>query len=149
LNESFLRLLKKAYQLRYPDDLEVGFNLSLNQSKVLVELDRSISEIANRFEFRDDDKRLLIDQSALKSEPKYSERNLTVDPSLKESLFNQPSRSYDYRNVLPIFLEADYISPNVPDDGNFDVEGVKIGPNSGFILGQPRGEGGTFLANLF
>jgi hypothetical protein len=149
LNEGFLRAINKAYQFRYPDDLEIGFNISLNQAKLLAELDRSIFEIANRFQFRDNDRVLLIDQSALKKEPRYEERNIVANPAEKNLLFDQPSQSYDFRNMVPIFFEANYLSPSVPDDGYFDMEGLTIGPNSGFILGQPRGEGKMFLANLF
>jgi HEPN domain-containing protein len=97
LNERFLRVLSKAYRFRYPDELEIGFNISLNQAKLLAELDRSVLEIANRFQFRDSDHKLLIDQSALKKEPDYEERNIVVDSVEKERLFNQPSRSYDFR----------------------------------------------------
>ena len=106
-------------------------------------------EIANRFQFRDRDRVLLIDESALKKEPQFEERNIMVNPAEKDLLFNQPSRSYDFRNMVPVFFEANYLSPCVPDDGNFDMEGITIGPNSGFVLGQPRGEGKTFLASLF
>jgi hypothetical protein len=91
----------------------------------------------------------LIDQSALKRELRYEERNIVENPAEKESLFDEPGHSYDFRNMVPRFFEANYLSPAVPDDGQFDMEGVRIGPNSGFILGQPRGEGKMFLANLF
>ncbi|MBV9885621.1 MAG: HEPN domain-containing protein, partial [Acidobacteria bacterium] len=39
INGSFLRLLEKSYKLRYPD-VEEGYNLALNQCRLLVELDR-------------------------------------------------------------------------------------------------------------
>jgi HEPN domain-containing protein len=149
LNEGFLHLLKKVYEFRYPDELPIGFNISMNQAKTLAQLDRSVYEISNRFEFNDKDRELLIEESALKPEKEFLEENVAVEPSLVDSLFNKPSRSYDYRNRVPIFMETHYFSPSVPDDGRFEIEGLLIGPNSGFILGQPRGEGKMFLSHLF
>src|SRR5208282_890929 len=40
INESYLRLLEKAYTLRYPDEVTEGFNLALNRVRLLAELDR-------------------------------------------------------------------------------------------------------------
>src|SRR5262249_29154476 len=48
INESFLRLLAKSYKLRYPDDLEEGFNVALNEARILVELDRTVRAILDR-----------------------------------------------------------------------------------------------------
>jgi HEPN domain-containing protein len=45
----FLRLLRKAYRLRYPDDPNEGFNIVLNQAKILCQLDRSVFELVKRF----------------------------------------------------------------------------------------------------
>ena len=53
LNQSFLRVLQKAYRLRYPDDLPDGFNISLNHMKVLAELDRTVFAISRAFTFSD------------------------------------------------------------------------------------------------
>ena len=49
LNIDYLKLLSKVYKLRYPDDLEVGFNISLNQAKLITQLDRSVQELTTRF----------------------------------------------------------------------------------------------------
>src|ERR1700675_161412 len=38
LNLGFLALLVKAYGLRYPDDLKPGFNIVLEQTKIIAEL---------------------------------------------------------------------------------------------------------------
>ncbi len=49
LNMGFLQLLRKAYKLRYFDDLPEGFNIALSQAKILAQLDRSVLAITNRF----------------------------------------------------------------------------------------------------
>src|SRR5208282_2038873 len=50
VNESYLRLLEKAYKLRYPDDAADGFNIALNQVRLLAELDRTVKRIIERFQ---------------------------------------------------------------------------------------------------
>ncbi len=50
VNESYLRLLEKAYKLRYPDDATEGFNIALNQARLLAELDRTVKKIIERFQ---------------------------------------------------------------------------------------------------
>ncbi|MFL6351792.1 MAG: HEPN domain-containing protein [Bryobacteraceae bacterium] len=39
ISVNFLKVLCKAYRLRYPDDLQIEFSLSLEQPKILTELD--------------------------------------------------------------------------------------------------------------
>lgn len=39
LNQSYLEILTKSYELRYPDRLEIEYNLALNQIKGLVSTD--------------------------------------------------------------------------------------------------------------
>ena len=51
LNIDFLRVLLKAYRMRYPDDLEVGFNIALEQVKVLAEIDTAVHAIRKGFQF--------------------------------------------------------------------------------------------------
>lgn len=50
LHEGYLRALAKAYRLRYPDDLPVGFNIGLSQSQMLAELDTSVYRIRGGFQ---------------------------------------------------------------------------------------------------
>jgi len=53
LNKEFLKILAKSYRLRYPDDLEVGFNIVLEQTKIIAELDKTVHEIRKGFQFRE------------------------------------------------------------------------------------------------
>lgn len=48
LDESFLGLLEKAYAMRYPDDLEEGYNIVLSQALLLDALDQSAKSITDR-----------------------------------------------------------------------------------------------------
>jgi HEPN domain-containing protein len=45
VNTAFLGLLVKAYKLRYPDDLPVGFNIALASAKILRIDAKTISQI--------------------------------------------------------------------------------------------------------
>jgi HEPN domain-containing protein len=56
INEEYLALLYKSYLLRYPDDLEVGFNIYLSKTKLLAELDRTVYEIVKNLAFARDRK---------------------------------------------------------------------------------------------
>ena len=49
INKEYLNLLFKAYHLRYPDDLKMGYNIALNKTKLLVELDYTVSAIRKGF----------------------------------------------------------------------------------------------------
>jgi hypothetical protein len=62
LNESYLRLLQKAYKLRYPDDAADGFNIALNQVRLLVELARTVKKIIERFHIvrTDQDQKIML-----------------------------------------------------------------------------------------
>src|SRR5215510_7618480 len=45
LNAEFLSVLGKAYMLRYPDSLPLGFNIGLYGAKILTETDTSVYAI--------------------------------------------------------------------------------------------------------
>ena len=60
INEEYLALLVKAYRLRYFDNLEPGFNIALNRTKLLVELDHTVYEIRKGFNFGIGDKKRLF-----------------------------------------------------------------------------------------
>jgi len=51
LHEGYLRILRKTYKMRYPDDLEPNFNVGLCQSQMLAELDASVFAIRSGFRF--------------------------------------------------------------------------------------------------
>src|SRR5690242_8412486 len=59
LDAQYLALLVKAYRLRYPDDLEIGFNIVLAQTKMLVELDATVHRIRKGFVLQKAGKRIV------------------------------------------------------------------------------------------
>ncbi len=127
LNEGYLRTITKAYRLRYPDDLEPGFNLVLRQWQLLAELDASVFAIRKPFEIRRSDQREVVTQfdSWLKnSHPRLVDRNSALSPYKRHALFENPGSCYEVR-VLPNghIMEAHY-SAVVADDGSFEAEAL-------------------------
>jgi HEPN domain-containing protein len=130
INESFLRLLVNSYKLRYPDDLEEGFNIALNQARTLVELDRTVRHVLNRiviYESGTDKKVDTFLQVAIKeNDLGILRNNAGIDPGIAEQLFSQPSQSRDLRVYRGKILENLYTSARVKDEPNFEIEGFVI-----------------------
>jgi HEPN domain-containing protein len=132
LNVDYLKLLSKAYKLRYPDDLKDGFNISLNQAKLIAQLDRSVQEITKRFRIADAGKPVLmvLDEAKQNNDVRYLDRNVAVDPAKASALFSNQSRCYDLRNHRDSILEAHYKTASVKDDLVFDTPGWAPDPNN-------------------
>lgn len=130
LNAQYLNILTKAYRLRYPDDLEPGFNIVLEQMKMLTELDTTVHRIRRGFGFKQGDRTrqtkvdLLLEQKA----PKLLERNSAFAECSRVELFSESSQVYELR-ILPdgTPLEATYETDQIKDDGRFDLEALKPG----------------------
>ena len=121
LNKEFLGLLHKAYTIRYPDDLKEGFNVALNQAKILAELDRSVLEITSRFRFAANGKPIpmLLDKAATNEDKQFLDKNVALDPSQAKTLFSETSNSYEIRIYKGNLLEASHQTKDVSDDRTF------------------------------
>jgi HEPN domain-containing protein len=131
LNEEYLNLLFKLYRLRYPDDLEVGYNIAINKPKLLVELDYTVETVRSGFDFKEQSKKEVttaLDQRKKDGDPSLTTDNCYFDKADRNELFARNSANYEFR-VLDngTFLEAYYESAGVPDDNKFDVIGLKPG----------------------
>lgn len=73
INQPFVALIEKAYQMRYIDSLSNGFRICLVRRNVLAELDSIISLLANKIK--------------LKNETKYEVDKKANKPSLYENNF--------------------------------------------------------------
>jgi len=130
VNESYLRLLEKAYTLRYPDEVVEGFNLALNQARLLAELDRTIKKITERFEIVRQDTKQKIPQVLERAVEEKDEGiltdNVAANPALTSALFSGPSRSYDVRMHKGNLFEAGYTTATVKDGPEYEVEGFTV-----------------------
>jgi HEPN domain-containing protein len=158
LNESFLRLLEKAYKLRYPDDAKDGFNIALNQVRLLVELDRTVKKIIERFSIvradRDEKILLIMERAMQNNEASILIKNISLDPSLGPQLFSNPSHSYDLRRHKGQIYETNYVTKMVIDGSNFEIEGFAVVSDSQFevaykpILQNPNSASVNGLAQV-
>lgn len=114
LRQDFLELNKKAFSLRYTDDLPVNFNIVIAQREYLAELDHTIISLIQGFGAQHDksgqgtkltqlvtsrDSRLLVDNHVLSHIPK------------SEFIYSLPQQIYELRYV-PLFgpVETTYSS---------------------------------------
>lgn len=126
LNEEFLKLLAKAYELRYPDNLEVGYNIVLSQALILIALDEAVFEITRRFTFRrPDDKpaHRLLDSLVEARDVRIFHMNVALGVIAKDAALQVPSRVFEMR-ILPngTRMEIDYSTARI-DNTAFDCAG--------------------------
>ncbi len=130
LNESYLRLLQKAYKLRYPDDATDGFNIALNQVRLLVELDRTVKKIIERFHIvqtdRNEEILLILKRAMRDNDASVLTNNVALDPSRGTHLFSGPSHSYDFRRHRGQIYETNYVTEKVSDGPDYEMEGFAV-----------------------
>jgi HEPN domain-containing protein len=139
LDEEYLSLLFKAYKLRYPDDLKPHFNIVINSVSMLTELDRCVFEIRKGFTFGSVNNKPITTAFDDWKEASSSELvgdNCYFGTASRTELFRGTSTNYEFR-VLGngTFLEVTYLSENIPDNGNFMLEGLKPSNN---VNAEPR-----------
>lgn len=131
LSQEYMQLLKKVYELRYPDNLNCGFNVSLSQAKLITELDSSVFTIRKGFDLK---------RASGKPAPTYFDHLLeSQDNTLlafnssfggvkRSDIFREKNGCYELR-VLDnrAIVEASYRTNDVQDDGVFDVVGLRPG----------------------
>jgi HEPN domain-containing protein len=117
LDESFLELLGKSYEMRYPDDIEDGYNLVLSQALVLDALDQTVKSIADRVTIKNVDgaiKRkldLLVEQRS----PQLFSMNTALGSITKDALLSQPSLVFECRFLVGNYLGAEYVTQQIGD----------------------------------
>lgn len=129
LNSEFLDVLGRAYQLRYPDQLAVGFNVALIAVKVLVELDCCVHEIRSGFEFKRTSGRPVITKLEKYKEiehPGLLLDNCAFGTASRTEIFARLTRCYEIRVIESHgIMEAHYQAGAVPDDSKFNCEAMK------------------------
>lgn len=130
LNEGYLTALVKSYKLRYPDDLEIGFNIALSQTKLLAELDTTVFNIRKGFDFWDSGKNRKIttafDTLLESKDNKLLEYNCSFGTFDRKRLFERDCHCYELRVMdNETTLQARYQTRGIEDDGLFNIEGLK------------------------
>lgn len=137
LDEEFLALLAKAYKMRYPDDLQTGYNVVLSQALILDALDQSIKLLTSRIELANSDGRpvvRLLDKLIAQNDPRMVVGNTALGTVTREALLGQPSLVYEYRVVHKhSYMEAEYYAAKI-EDGRFDREALTQTSEKSFNL---------------
>jgi HEPN domain-containing protein len=128
LNEKFLALLAKAYKLRYPDDLEAGYNVVLSQALILDALDQSVKLITSRIVIANSSNGhavvRLLDNLIAQNDPRVVFNNTALGTVTKDALLDQPSLVYECRVIQKhSYMEAEYSAARI-ENGNFDREAL-------------------------
>jgi HEPN domain-containing protein len=134
INEEYLSLLTKSYRLRYFDNLPVGFNIHLNRTKLLVELDHTVYEVRKGFTFKKADGNkvvLRLENYLEKKDPNLLSKNCYFGCYNRADLFKEESSCYELRVLEQRIFEAFYATKEIRDDGKFNEEGLKPGTTSG------------------
>ena len=127
LDVQFLRYLSKAYKLRYPNDLNPGFNIALNSISTLVQLDLTVSHIRQRFTFQKNGKTVStkFDEALKRGAQELVVKNCALGGISKAALFGEPSWSYDLRILEDgTVMEAAYAVERIVGDDEFCRHGL-------------------------
>ena len=125
LRKNYLALLFKLYRLRYPDELEKGFGVAIDRTRMLTELDRSVFEIRKGFEIVGPFGRLgsTIEELLAKRDDRLLNRNCYFGEAMRADLFAETCPRYALRVLQPRQLVwATYETYGVPDEPNFKAE---------------------------
>lgn len=129
LSEDYLNLLFKAYQLRYPDDLPVDFNIAIDRTRLLTELDYTVSEIRKGFTLQGTAGPIQtkLDLLLSRRDPRLLEKNCHFGTTKRSDLFRENAARFTMRALGAYnFVTAEYQTAGVPDTRNFKVEGIKV-----------------------
>ncbi|MCL5421600.1 MAG: hypothetical protein M1461_03900 [Nitrospirae bacterium] len=128
LNESFLLLLQKCYELRYLDALPLDFNLVIASRPILSELDFTIAEIHKRYEFIEGTKKIetAYDVAIRDNDPLLYLNHYMLQKIDKKDFIEQEDFVYEIRfdRKLSIF-EAMYKTRKGKYEENFLREGLR------------------------
>lgn len=129
LSEGYLALLFKAYRLRYPDELPVGFNIALDRTRLLTELDFTVWEIRKGLELSGPFGALEtnLDLLASRKDSRLLDKNCYFGSSNRDELFRENAPRFTMRVLAPYsFVQVTYQTMGVPDTRNLRSEGIKV-----------------------
>lgn len=122
VDEGFLCVLGKAYQLRYPDELQNGFSLSLAQVKILTETDSTVFNLRKGFgvEWGCDCRVIMqLDQMIEKNTAELFDRNVAFGSAQRGALFEEPTCCFEFRKLDNGDLWKMQVVMPIADDGVF------------------------------
>ena len=121
-------MLFKLYRLRYPDDLEIGYNIAINKPKLLTQLDYTVAEIRTGFDLKVNNGQAVtaFDERKKNGDPSLMTDNCYFNNCDRTAIFTRNNTCYEFRVLNDgTFLEAHYQSATIKDDYKFDEIGLK------------------------
>ena len=132
LNDDFLTLLQRAYQLRYLDNLPKEFNIVIADREFLAELDYTAILIQESFrmQLNGQETQSIYHLDKLSNDQILFENNYILTKQAKQHFIAAaPQNVYEIRNCkLRGFLEVSYMCTARESDRNFLREGFKAVP---------------------
>jgi hypothetical protein len=129
LSEPFLLLLQRAYDIRYTDNLQKGFNIVIAYREFLAELDHTALTIQQSFKMQLNGKGAIFsfDTDRERHSPNLFLNNyIILDLDKQAFISSAPQDVYELRNCPHRgLLEATYLSKARSSDGLFLREGFK------------------------
>lgn len=125
LDEHYLTLLSRLYNLRYPDELKAGFSAGIDRTRLLTELDFTVFEIRKGFSIRGPHGPIesTVEELLRQNDQRLLEKNCYFGSASRATLFAEPASRYAISVPAPGHLVwAKYETSGVPDTRNFRVE---------------------------
>ncbi len=122
INEDFLELNKKAYKLRYTEDLPLGYNVAILSREFLAELDHTIMSLIVRFQFHAEDRKIItaLDHVLKSKDPRIWNENHVLNKESKEAfIYKKPQFVFEIRNHKNVILSTTYFTKGKPKEKNF------------------------------
>jgi hypothetical protein len=121
-----------AYKLRYPDNLEDGFNISLAGVKMLTELDGTAHAIRSGFALRKQSGEAVVthfDQLVTAQDPELMNQNVAFGTTTRAQAFSKPTSCFELRVLSGgQIMSVEYTAGPIPDDRKFNLEGLTQNP---------------------
>ena len=130
LNLDFLELNRKAYQLRYTDDLPIDFNLVIATREFLAELDHTFILIHELFTVDGDKERKTKFQSLISTQDLrlIAENHVLLGTDKASFIYDSPQFIYEVRKPKNRdgLLESLYTSATKPEETSFLRTGFTV-----------------------
>jgi len=146
LDLSFLELNRKCYQLRYTDDIPVGFNLVISTREFLAELDHTALSIQRSFVLANDGKKQVTwfdSLLATRDDLLWRENHSLLVISKQQYIEQAPPFIYELRqDSARGLMEATYVAEGPPKVSGFLRPGFAPKDTSGMSYELAYGESG-------
>lgn len=129
INYEFIQFLAKTYKLRYLDEVEENFNLTIIKNKTLAELDYIVKNIEERFKItsttKPDGKKMYEDYKDNKNPYLYMNNYYLIKQD-KKQFIEQRGIVYEIRKFSNgSVMQMTYYTDEIIDDGKFIYEALK------------------------